>query len=184
VGSIPFSSAEETFRQICKDLPGRIRRLPDGKTGDGGNFIRFQIPDFPPEILSPQVGLNKDINNDEVLRTLAKIPALLETHYDDHALSSYATFCTMRMNGEISAEYSLSGLAPHPADCHRVMHSPGVPSRCGTDIRGSHLARSQANPDRNSSARSCNPMGHARRDSSARKRHDQPMVCSSEGRHH
>ena len=51
---------------------------------------------FPPGVRSRFGGPHEAISDDEVVRIRKKIPTTLETHYDDYALSSYATFCKLR----------------------------------------------------------------------------------------
>jgi hypothetical protein len=44
VGSVPLNSAEEVFRRVTVSLGPRIRRLPDGETGDRTGWVGFQVP--------------------------------------------------------------------------------------------------------------------------------------------
>ena len=44
VGSVPLSSAEEVFRMVTGTLGSRVRRLPDGETGDRTGWVGFQVP--------------------------------------------------------------------------------------------------------------------------------------------
>jgi len=43
VGSVPLSGAEEVFRTASAILGERLRRLPDGETGDRTNRFGWQI---------------------------------------------------------------------------------------------------------------------------------------------
>jgi hypothetical protein len=42
VGSVPLSSAEEVFRQVSTILGTRVRRIPDGETGDRLQWVFWQ----------------------------------------------------------------------------------------------------------------------------------------------
>src|ERR1700760_2693512 len=44
VGSVPLNSAEEVFRAVAGQLGARVRRIPDGETGDRTVGGGFQIP--------------------------------------------------------------------------------------------------------------------------------------------
>ena len=46
VGSVPLSGAEKVFRVVCSILGDRIRRVPDGETGERWNWIAWQFPIF------------------------------------------------------------------------------------------------------------------------------------------
>lgn len=40
VGSVPLADAQQVFRAVCARLGPRLRRLPDGETGERANWIR------------------------------------------------------------------------------------------------------------------------------------------------
>jgi hypothetical protein len=42
LGSIPLANAEEVFRTSCDRLGDRLRRVPDGETGERLGWIRWQ----------------------------------------------------------------------------------------------------------------------------------------------
>lgn len=44
VGSVLGTSAEDVFTKVSAALPGRLRRLPDGETGERNYWIGFQVP--------------------------------------------------------------------------------------------------------------------------------------------
>jgi hypothetical protein len=71
VGSVPLGSAREVFATCSPMLGTRVRRLPDGETGERSKWIGFQYsrlaaaPEFKPlprpaEQLSPAFGLAAD----------------------------------------------------------------------------------------------------------------------------
>src|ERR1700738_1488189 len=43
IGSVPLADAEEVLRTTAEVLGDRVRRLPDGETGDRSNWVGFQI---------------------------------------------------------------------------------------------------------------------------------------------
>ena len=46
VGSVPLASAPEVFRTASTILGERLRRIPDGETGERTNWIMWQLPVF------------------------------------------------------------------------------------------------------------------------------------------
>ena len=55
LGSVPLTDAETVIRKCSKDLGEYIPYIPDGETGERGNFIAWQIGKHmaAPEVLSP-----------------------------------------------------------------------------------------------------------------------------------
>src|SRR5436190_425928 len=46
VGSVPMANAREVFETVSRALGPRIRRLPDGETGERGDWITWLEPVF------------------------------------------------------------------------------------------------------------------------------------------
>src|SRR5271166_5579261 len=46
VGSVPMASAREVFEKVNAALGARIKRLPDGETGERGDWITWLEPVF------------------------------------------------------------------------------------------------------------------------------------------
>src|SRR5215469_15954975 len=46
VGSVPMASAAEVFENVSAALGPRIKRLPDGETGERGDWITWLEPVF------------------------------------------------------------------------------------------------------------------------------------------
>ncbi len=46
VGSVPMASAGEVFEKVSAALGTRIKRLPDGETGERGDWISWLEPVF------------------------------------------------------------------------------------------------------------------------------------------
>jgi hypothetical protein len=45
-GSVNLADAESVMREIASRVPSGLRRVPDGETGDRGNWIFFQMQKF------------------------------------------------------------------------------------------------------------------------------------------
>jgi len=45
-GSVNLADAESVMREIATRVPSGLRRVPDGETGDRGNWIFFQMQKF------------------------------------------------------------------------------------------------------------------------------------------
>ena len=45
-GSVNLDDAESVMREIASRVPSGLRRIPDGETGDRGNWIFFQFRKF------------------------------------------------------------------------------------------------------------------------------------------
>src|SRR6185437_16123371 len=45
-GSVNLTDAESVMREIAARVPSGLRRIPDGETGDRGNWIFFQLQKF------------------------------------------------------------------------------------------------------------------------------------------
>ena len=108
-GSVNLPDTETVMREITTRIPSGVRRIPDGETGDRGNWIFFQLQRFlqsgslvpaqphdnPAEDYQqmPQVRLADGVGPDDV-----KWPDL---GYADAYLDSWATFRRLRDEGAI-----------------------------------------------------------------------------------
>jgi hypothetical protein len=45
-GSVNLAEAESVVREIVARVPSSVLRIPDGETGDRGNWIFFQMQKF------------------------------------------------------------------------------------------------------------------------------------------
>ncbi|KXT04826.1 hypothetical protein AC578_9736 [Pseudocercospora eumusae] len=108
VGSVPLPNAESVFRQCVAAVPNRLKRIPDGETGDRQLFTTFQAAAFAvyPAMMTEFVH-NAPINNkhfspeqvDEGIEVLKK--ADIQTGYDTVAIESYQVFRRLRGEGVI-----------------------------------------------------------------------------------
>ena len=104
VGSVPLPTTEDTFRTICKGLPKRLKRIPDGEPGIRNYFARWQIDLLKHEPLVMNEAMTQfasDSYSDDQAEQASASVRDIETHYDDYALESYGTFKRLRDEGVI-----------------------------------------------------------------------------------
>ena len=112
VGSVPLANAREVFETVSAALGPRLKRIPDGETGERSDWIAHLEPVF-----ANHPALEK---SDEVFR-LARRPAPGRTRYDsspasrsadvtfdnlfyaDIAIRSYRDFASLKQQGKIPA---------------------------------------------------------------------------------
>ena len=111
VGSIPLGSTSEVFEAVCNALPSRLRCIPDGETAERGNFIAWQHPVFPIELVQPRWGGGPLPERNTVQYT---VEDLKPTGYDNQAIASYATFCELRAAGSIPPGVRFQVSLPSP----------------------------------------------------------------------
>ena len=97
LGSLPLNSTSEVYTTLFRALPSSLHRVPDGETGERGNFIAWQRPVFPIELVQPRLG-GGSLSATTAMYRLSDIKP---TGYDDHALASYKIFCELRTAGTI-----------------------------------------------------------------------------------
>lgn len=109
LGSVPLSDNETVFRTCMETMPGRLKRIPDGETGNRTMFTYWQAAVFQsaPETLVKftlnGVAPSKDFTPSEISAGIAKLQAAgLETGYDTVAIESYAVFKKLQNEGVIS----------------------------------------------------------------------------------
>jgi hypothetical protein len=121
-GSVNLADAESVMREITSRVPSGLRRLPDGETGDRGNWIFFQLQRFlqlpwlvPARALDsadgdyeqmPRLRLADGVDPDEV-----NWPGL---GYADAYLASYQAFVELREQGVISPDVRFQVEYPTP----------------------------------------------------------------------
>jgi hypothetical protein len=129
-GSIPFPSAEETFRQVCTKIPTKLRRIPDGEPQERQNFIYWQRVVFQkaPEVLNQydeswNILPHAEYSPDQVKSSIDKLGSI-ETGYDTAALESYKVFRKLRDEGVIPAGVRFQVCLPSPIDMMAQISSP------------------------------------------------------------
>lgn len=113
VGSISaYPDATTAFKQCAQRMPNRLKRIPDGETGERKFFTRWQITALKekvPQVIAPlaanQAVQKIELSADEVEKGNAQLLDLdFETQYDDVAIESYATFKKSKDQGHIPKE--------------------------------------------------------------------------------
>ena len=108
-GSVNLADAESVMREIASLVPSGLQRIPDGETGDRGNWIFFQLQKFlelpwlvPARPLDAPVGEYEQVPQ---LRLAEGVdPAQVswpDLGYADAYLESYETFAALREQGVI-----------------------------------------------------------------------------------
>ena len=108
-GSVNLADAESVMREIAARVPSGLRRVPDGETGDRGNWIFFQMQRFlqMPSLVPAGAlhGADGDYEQIPSLRLAEGVdPAEVawpDLGYADAYLGSYATFAALRGDGVI-----------------------------------------------------------------------------------
>ena len=118
VGSVPLANAEEVFRTASAILGDRLRRLPDGETGERTNWIRWQrtvlasrpqfeeVPATQPYPPVPRLKLRPGARAGEI--TFDRLG------YADAAKASYAAFARHKQAGQIPTRYRFQVSLPTP----------------------------------------------------------------------
>lgn len=108
VGSVCLPDADAVLRQCSAGMPRRLKRIPDGETGERQLFTFWQLGFFngAPEMLL-------QFKNNEVLPSRSHSPEQVSagidklkrsnprTRYDEVAIESYKTFVKLRDEGVI-----------------------------------------------------------------------------------
>ena len=108
-GSVNLADAGSVMREIIARVPSGVRRVPDGETGDRGNWIFFQMQKFlqSPALVParPPGAAAGDYEQMPQLRLADGVdPAGMrwpDPGYADAYLESYATFAALRDEGVI-----------------------------------------------------------------------------------
>jgi hypothetical protein len=108
-GSVNLADSESVMREIVSRVPSGVRRIPDGETGDRGNWIFFQMQKF---LQSPSLVAARPL--DAVVGDYEQVPQLRlaegvdpaemrwpDPGYADAYLGSYAAFAALRGEGVI-----------------------------------------------------------------------------------
>lgn len=130
IGSVPLPDAEAVFRQCAANLPARLKRIPDGETGDRQLFTTFQAQLFgiyPPmmtEFVHNAPIQDKHFTPEQIqegIDILTKVD--LHTGYDDVAIESYAIFRRLKDEGVI------------PLDVKFQVSLPSIPNVIGPFVQ-------------------------------------------------
>jgi hypothetical protein len=119
VGSVPLRDAEEVFRTASSILGERLRRIPDGETGERTNWIGWQArfigsdPHF--EMIPPDPNSYAPLPHFKLRSPLkpGEIP-FERLGYADAARASYAIFSRLKQEGLIPARTRFQVSLPTP----------------------------------------------------------------------
>ncbi|GAB7363777.1 hypothetical protein MBLNU230_g4345t1 [Neophaeotheca triangularis] len=105
VGSVPLADEETVFRQCSAGLANRLKRIPDGETGQRINFTFWQYALFAaaaPQTMvlfemNNKAPITKDFTPEEIDQGVAQLEAAnIQTGYDTAAIQSYQTFKSLK----------------------------------------------------------------------------------------
>ena len=111
LGSSPFESAESFLTTTSSALPQKLRQIPDGETGARRNFIGWQHPTLPIEIIQPRWGGQP---SDESRTKRYNLEDVKPTGYDDAAVASYTIFRKLKSEGKIAQDVRFQVCLPTP----------------------------------------------------------------------
>jgi hypothetical protein len=124
-GSVPLASARDVFETVAEALDGRVKRIPDGETGERLDWLQWQTrflrqcPDLE-EFEADLPYRGKQIQ----FRPRAGVDAshirIGELGYAETAIRSYAEFAALRRAGQIAPNTRLLVSLPTPLACTRV----------------------------------------------------------------
>jgi hypothetical protein len=119
VGSFAAPSAEAVFLTVAKALGERVRRIPDGETGDRSQWIRWQafaFRDNPSFMLEPELK-GTDYQTD-FYRLKPGVRAedvrFGSLGYAENANASYAVFSRLKREGVIAPDCRIQVSIPPP----------------------------------------------------------------------
>lgn len=140
VGSVPLDSAEQVFRTIAARLGDRLRRIPDGETGERALFAGWQVqtfarhPDFEEvpgrrlmEVVKPR-RLRAGVDRTRI--------AFDQLGFATAAVDSYQVFRRLRAEGVIRQGVRFQVSLPTPVNClAMVVSKDDIP-----DVEGAYEA--------------------------------------------
>ncbi|MDQ6659891.1 MAG: hypothetical protein M3Z24_02870 [Chloroflexota bacterium] len=119
VGSVPLDNTEEVFRTTSSILAGRLRRIPDGETGERSNWIGWQArflasnPLF--EMIPPNPNDYAPLPHFKLRSPMSSREITFDTlGYADAAKASYAVFSQLKQGGLLPANARFQVSLPTP----------------------------------------------------------------------
>jgi hypothetical protein len=119
LGSFAAPSAEDTFRTVAGALGDRIRRIPDGETGERSQWIRWQVfafRDNPAFALDPHLKGPDYATDFYVLKPGVRPQDVTfgPLGYAEHALASSAVMARLKREGAVPVGTRLQVSLPTP----------------------------------------------------------------------
>jgi len=137
VGSVPLDNPEEVFRKVVTKFGDKIRRIPDGETGDRHRWIywqrtmlenhQFVCVDKDVEPFSLHQWDGKLLRTSELLTFKSDVDPdgiIFETGYDKAAISSYQVYRRLKQQGVIPSETLFQVTLPTPIAIGFMYWSP------------------------------------------------------------
>lgn len=118
VGSVPLNTAADVFRTSTRILGKRLKRVPDGETGERKNWIGWQLPK-----IAACAGLqlydqpDKGYGRTELVRISPGCQDSVQIRdlgYFDAAMTSYAVFAQAKAEGSINSACRFQVCLPTP----------------------------------------------------------------------
>jgi hypothetical protein len=118
VGSVPLNTARDVFRTSTHILGKRLKRVPDGETGERKNWIGWQLPKIAAsEGLQLYDQPDKDYGRIELVRIAEGCQDSVQIQdlgYFDAAMTSYAVFAQAKAEGSIDSACRFQVCLPTP----------------------------------------------------------------------
>lgn len=119
VGSFAAPNAETVFRTVTNALGNRIRRIPDGETGDRSQWIRWQVFAFRD---NPAFELDPDLKGSDYRTDFYRLKPGARADdvrfdslgYAENAIASYETFSRLQREGVVAPDCRLQVSIPPP----------------------------------------------------------------------
>src|SRR5262245_61953188 len=119
LGSFAAPTAEDVFRTVSGALGDRVRRIPDGETGDRSQWIHWQVFAFRD---NPAFGLDLNLKGSDyqtdfyALRPGVKPEQLTfgSLGYAESALASYAVLARLQRDGAVTPGCRIQISIPTP----------------------------------------------------------------------
>lgn len=118
-GSVPLTDAETVFRSAAARLGDRLKRLPDGETGERSNWIRWQLPKLQtnPDLESvapPNRGYSPLLKLRPREGVDPEAVAFGDLGYADQALASWQLFSRLKAERVIPSDVRFQVSLPTP----------------------------------------------------------------------
>lgn len=133
VGSVPLDSADDVFRAVAGSLGDRLRRIPDGETGERFLFAGWQIKTFERHPSFEPVPGRRPMEVVPPHRLRAGVDAASvefgELGFAAAAIDSYGVFSRLRSEGVIRPGVRFQVSLPTPVNClAMVVDKRDIPS--------------------------------------------------------
>jgi hypothetical protein len=137
VGSLPYPSCEDVFRNLSREVGAYLHRMPDGETGERTKWIVFQqrmlqrhealeidtsIPPLP--VRQSDGTVHRHIERVRIKPGVDPSSVVFDTGYDRAAIASYQVFRRMRDGGIVPPHVRFQFALPTPLATGLMYVSP------------------------------------------------------------